>query len=363
MVDEAIFEPTWLVSSAVVLRWSVSSTLPGESVAAVFFGDGDCLAPQALCVFVVVAVFVPAFDVADVVVDVVLDAQPRGEVDSVASTPLSEKLPNCSERFAAAAVSHRPSFRYCFGLVEADPVETVSRGIWISLGDPGTTVGSDAAAGLAGVADLTRGLPRVHAFGVVAFLASVVVVVADHSSIVDVPTSREPHPDAIDVVEVVSIFFSVFFGDFFTSFTTSTVSDTTTASSVAVVVAVVVVVVFSTATAVSFFADLSFFFFSCDFFVGLDVADASFVAAFLGDLFVDSVSAGLSAGAAGTADGFGAGSTGFGGCATTPVRFGFFTHAPVRIGVTTGGVATTAGGVVLATFVPRSFLSLRDDAG
>jgi hypothetical protein len=237
----------------------------------------------------------------------------------------------------------------------------------MSLGDPGTTVGSGAAAGLAGVAGLTKGLPRVHAFGVEAFFDSVVEAVADHSSIVAVPTSREPHPAAIDVVEVVSIFFSAFFGDFFTSFTTSTVSDTTTdlslAAAAVVVVVVVDVVVVSAVAAVSFCAVLSFFFFSCDFFAGLEVVDASFVAAFFGDLIVDSVSADLSAGVAGVVTGFAAGSTGFGGGATTPVRFGFFTHAPVRIGVTTGGVATTAGGVVLATFVPRSFLSLRDDAG
>lgn len=90
-----------------------------------------------------VMVLPPLFEL-DVVVVVVVEAQPRGDEGSSESMPLSEKLPNWSERFGVAAVSHLPILRYGRGLVEADPVE---RGTSMSFGEPGTTVGLASATG------------------------------------------------------------------------------------------------------------------------------------------------------------------------------------------------------------------------
>jgi hypothetical protein len=145
-----------------------------------------------------------------VVVVAVVELHPRGEVDSVCSTPFREKLPNCSERLVEAALSHLPILRYCFGLEELDTaVRDSALWIWMSFGEPGTTVGkADAVSDDATATGVSNGLPRAHAFGVVEVLLS--VVVDGHSPIPDVETSNEPHPDEI---RGDSIFFSTFFGE------------------------------------------------------------------------------------------------------------------------------------------------------
>lgn len=102
---------------------SGSSLCDGDSGV---FSFGEATLLQALCVSVFETVLFPFVD--DVVV--VVELHPRGEVDSVCSTPFREKLPNCSERLVVAALSHLPILRYCFGLVELDTADRASaRGI------------------------------------------------------------------------------------------------------------------------------------------------------------------------------------------------------------------------------------------
>lgn len=93
------------------------------------FSCGDDTLLHALCVSVFDTVLLP-FPVAVVVDVVVVELHPRGDVDSTCSTPLNEKLPNCSDKFVVAALSHLPILRYCFGLAELETTDRDSdRGI------------------------------------------------------------------------------------------------------------------------------------------------------------------------------------------------------------------------------------------
>jgi hypothetical protein len=289
-----------------------------------------------------VTALLPLFELV-VVVAVVVEAQPRGDEGSSESIPLSEKLPNCSERFGVAALSHLPILRYGRGLVEADPVE---RGTSISLGEPGTTIGLASATGDFGAGALSlpvggerTGLPRAQAFGVDAFLGSVELagVDEDHSSMVDVETSSVPHPAAIfevvvsTVVSTVFVFFfsTVFFGDalglatFSTAFIVSVVSTTATVS--------------LAASAEPDFCVFLLLLSCCGFFFGLAGFGASGVAAVGAAVSVSAAgatafSAGFAAAGAATAGaGTATGSTGL-GVDVTLVTFSFFVHAPVSTG-------------------------------
>jgi hypothetical protein len=179
-----------------VLRSSDSvGRAAGDNGVAFFFGDGAAgCAPQALAV-------------SDVFVDVEVAPQPRGDVDSTCSTPLSEKLPNWSERLDATLDSQRPSFRY-LGLV-AEPAEVGSeRATGISFGETGVAGAELADSGV------TIGLPRDQALGVCAVFFSVVFVVvavedADQSPMFVVDTSSVPQA----MVDGSSVFEASALGD------------------------------------------------------------------------------------------------------------------------------------------------------
>lgn len=261
-----------------------------------------------------------------VVVVLVVEDQPTGDEGSRDSMPLSEKLPNWSDRFGVAALSHLPIFKYGRGLVEADPVE---RGASISFGEPGTTVGLVSATGDfgAGAATLLAGgerteLPRAQALEAdVVEPLDVTGTEADHSFIVEVATSRALHPLAIfeevasTLVSTTLVFSTVFLGDTIGHAISSTVFTGTSTAAVSSFVFVLLR-----------FCVFLLFFSCCTFLIfGLATLGGS----------TTSVLAAISVSVADIFD-VDLGSAGF-GVGTALVTFNFFVQAPVSTGYTTRG--------------------------